>query len=42
MICVCVRVHACMQNLSSCGMVADRNSSCLNICSENVSLINVF
>ena len=39
MVCVGVRVHVCMQNLSSC---SDRYPSCLNICCENVSLIKVF
>ena len=31
MACMCVCVHVCLQNLSSCGMFADRNPSCLNM-----------
>ena len=42
MVCVCVLVHVCMPNVSSCGMIADRNPSCLDIFCENVSLIKMF
>ena len=42
MVCVRARVHICLQNLSRCGMLADRNPSFLNIRCENVQLIKGF